>query len=313
MKQKGSALIIILILILLVIISFFVYKDYLSPKGTILGPFVPSPTATADPTASWKTYSDPKYNYSFKYPVRYEIEKPTQEALPEGEVGFNAGSKGDRFWIDAVSFDGTLDQFVSKYTAYDSVPKVVMTNSNVNTPLGELINQSNNAVRLYKYINHYDQNINPGAEDIITYTGFIVSNNFGYILRSANVADNFTEVNQILSTFKFTDSATSGPEVTSPVSNSKVVNPLTVIGTVPAGWMFEGVFPIKLVDANRKLIVQGQAKETVAGSWQSGNPVDFTATLTFNNTSGSGFLILQNDNPSGDPVNSKTFEVPVSF
>jgi hypothetical protein len=68
-----------------------------------------------------------------------------------------------------------------------------------------------------------------------------------------------------------------------------------------------------LVDANQKLIVQGQAKEKLAGSWQSGSPVDFTATLTFKSATGSGFLILSNDNPSGDPANSKTYKVPVVF
>jgi hypothetical protein len=103
------------------------------------------------------------------------------------------------------------------------------------------------------------------------------------------------------------------PSVSSPSANMKVVSPLKIAGTVPAGWMFEGVFPIKLVDSNRKLIVQGQAKEKVAGSWQNGQAVDFTATLTFKSVTGSGFLILQNDNPSGDPANSKTFEVPVKF
>jgi hypothetical protein len=113
-----------------------------------------------------------------------------------------------------------------------------------------------------------------------------------------------------------TPSPTPNPEmpiVSTPSANMKIVSPLKVTGIVPAGWMFEGIFPIKLVDANQKLIIQGQAKETVAGSWQSGNPVDFTATLTFKTSSASGFLILQNDNPSGIPANSKTFQVPVVF
>lgn len=103
------------------------------------------------------------------------------------------------------------------------------------------------------------------------------------------------------------------PIVSSPSANMKVVSPLKVTGTVPTGWMFEGVFPIKLVDSSKKVLAQGQAKEKVAGSWQSGNPVDFTATLTFKAATGSGTLVLSNDNPSGLPANSKTFEVPVSF
>ncbi len=103
------------------------------------------------------------------------------------------------------------------------------------------------------------------------------------------------------------------PVVTSPKPGAKVTSPLTVTGTVPAGWMFEGVFPIKLVDKSGALIVQGQAKEKVAGSWQSGNPVAFTATLTFTTDAKSGTLILENDNPSGDPSKTRTFEVPVTF
>ncbi len=105
----------------------------------------------------------------------------------------------------------------------------------------------------------------------------------------------------------------SKPVVTSPKPGAKVTSPLTVTGTVPAGWMFEGVFPIKLTDATKKVIVQGQAKEVVPGSWQSGNPVNFTAVLTFTTTANSGFLILENDNPSGDPTKSQTFEVPVNY
>jgi hypothetical protein len=103
------------------------------------------------------------------------------------------------------------------------------------------------------------------------------------------------------------------PVVSSPSENMKVASPLKITGTAPVGWMFEGVFPIKLVDSNQKLIVQGQAKEKVAGSWQSGNPVDFSAILTFKTSSASGFLILQNDNPSGNPATLKTFEVPIQF
>ncbi len=103
------------------------------------------------------------------------------------------------------------------------------------------------------------------------------------------------------------------PTIASPAAGSKIKSPLTITGVVPAGWMFEGVFPIKILDSNQKILVSGQAKEVMPGSWQSGNPVGFTATLTFKEASGSGILVLENDNPSGDPANSKTFEVPITF
>lgn len=103
------------------------------------------------------------------------------------------------------------------------------------------------------------------------------------------------------------------PTVSSPSANSVVKSPLKIIGTVPSGWMFEGVFPVKLLDSEKNIIAQSSAKETIPGSWQSGEPVEFTATLTFKNSSGSGVLVLENDNPSGDPINAKTFEIPVKF
>jgi hypothetical protein len=101
--------------------------------------------------------------------------------------------------------------------------------------------------------------------------------------------------------------------ITEPKSGVKVSSPLKIRGTVPPGWMFEGVFPIKLVDANRNLIVQGQATEEVPGSWQSNTPSYFTTTLSFTTSAKSGFIILENDNPSGYPSKAKTYESPVSF
>jgi hypothetical protein len=103
------------------------------------------------------------------------------------------------------------------------------------------------------------------------------------------------------------------PKVVTPEANTKVSSPLEIKGTVPPGWMFEGSFPIKLVDSERKLIAQGTAKEVKKGSWQSGKDVEFSVTLPFSTTDKAGFLILSNDNPSGDPENDKTFEVPLKF
>jgi len=209
-NKKSLVLMIIIHLIAVVVIGYLIYQNIqlktqiIKSEPTPIASLTPTVLPSTDPTVDWKTYNDTKFNFSFKFPIRYKIEKPTQEAVPEGEFGFNAGSKEDRFWIDAVFFSGTLEQFVSKYTAYDSGAKIIMTNLNVSTPLGESVNQGNTAIHLYKYINHYDQNVNPGAKDIISYTGFFVSNNFGYILRSVNVTDNLPDFVQILSTFKFT-------------------------------------------------------------------------------------------------------------
>lgn len=104
---------------------------------------------------------------------------------------------------------------------------------------------------------------------------------------------------------------TNTPIIIEPKENSKVTSPLTVRGIVPPGWMFEGVFPIKLVDSNNNLISQAQAKEDVPGSWQSSVPAYFTATLTFTTKAKFGFIVLENDNPSGDPENSKNYQIKI--
>lgn len=105
----------------------------------------------------------------------------------------------------------------------------------------------------------------------------------------------------------------SRPVITTPQSNSKVTSPLTVKGKVPPGWMFEGVFPIKLLDADKNVITQSQAKEITPGSWSSGNDIEFSATLNFTTNSKTGFILLEKDNPSGLPENADSFEIPVSF
>jgi hypothetical protein len=103
------------------------------------------------------------------------------------------------------------------------------------------------------------------------------------------------------------------PIVSNPLANSVITSPFKVTGTVPAGWMFEGNFPIKLIDSKKKVLVQTVAEEDIAGSWQEDTPASFSATLTFKNATGSGTLILSKDNPSGLPQNAATFEVPVQF
>ncbi len=106
----------------------------------------------------------------------------------------------------------------------------------------------------------------------------------------------------------------ASPVISNIKSGQKIVSPLSVKGTVPPGWMFEGTFPLKLLDSKGVVVAQGQAKENIPGSWQLNKETGFTATLTFDPpASGSGKIRLENDNPSGLPENNKKFELPISF
>ena len=105
-----------------------------------------------------------------------------------------------------------------------------------------------------------------------------------------------------------------GPVVTVPGKHTKVTSPVIIKGTVPPGWMFEGVFPIKIVEYESGVLVQGLATEVIPGSWQSGQPVEFQASLDLPERAiGGGTIILENDNPSGLPENAKSFQIPILF
>ena len=97
-----------------------------------------------------------------------------------------------------------------------------------------------------------------------------------------------------------------------PQPNQIVTSPLTVEGISKGGWFFEGSFPIKILDVNGQEIatsfVQAQS------DWMTTNPVNFKGEIRFvSPASGNGTLLLQNDNPSGLPQNSKEFRVPIRF
>jgi len=101
--------------------------------------------------------------------------------------------------------------------------------------------------------------------------------------------------------------------VSSPMIGTTVDSPLMVTGEARGPWFFEASFPAKLLDASGKTIAQTPA--TATGDWMTTDFVPFTIRLAFSaQPSGSkGTLILQNDNPSGDPAKQQTLYIPVVF
>lgn len=110
-----------------------------------------------------------------------------------------------------------------------------------------------------------------------------------------------------------TPSNTSNPNisVTSPQPNSTVTSPLTITGEARL-WYFEASFPVRLLDGNGNEIAVAPAQ--AQGDWMTENFVPFVATLTFNTpTTSTGKLILEKDNPSGEPQFDEHIEIPVNF
>jgi len=99
-----------------------------------------------------------------------------------------------------------------------------------------------------------------------------------------------------------------------PALNSTVTSPLDIIGQAKGNWFFEGSFPIIITDANGTKL--GQTTAQAQDDWTTANSVTFKASLKFaadQTTTSQGWLILQNDNPSGDPKLAARLHYPINL
>lgn len=113
-------------------------------------------------------------------------------------------------------------------------------------------------------------------------------------------------------------SATTIPDTSDLIKNisvqagAKIASPLSMIGEARGTWYFEATFPIQLVDANGKMIVETYAQ--AQGEWMTEKFVPFTAKVIFDMpATQTGTLIFMNANPSGEPERSLEVRVPIVF
>lgn len=101
--------------------------------------------------------------------------------------------------------------------------------------------------------------------------------------------------------------------VDSPVNGSTVASPLAISGQALGSWYFEGTAPVALLDSSGSVIAQGAI--VANGDWTSPGFVPFSGSLDFpaQPAGSTGTLVLTNDNPSGNPANQKTLDMPVQF
>jgi hypothetical protein len=105
--------------------------------------------------------------------------------------------------------------------------------------------------------------------------------------------------------------ASTNVKVTTPQPRSTISNPVVITGTAK-GWYFEASFPIKITDANGKIL--GQAPAQAQGDWQTPDFVPFKATISYStSTTRTGFIVLMKDNPSGDPIRDESLSIPIFF
>jgi hypothetical protein len=100
--------------------------------------------------------------------------------------------------------------------------------------------------------------------------------------------------------------------LTTPTWGQLVTSPLTVSGKARGPWFFEANLPVSLRDMSGNEIARVGAQAT--DNWMTEDFVNFTAVLEFKQpTTEFGTLVIQNDNPSGDPKFEKSYAIPVRF
>ncbi len=100
--------------------------------------------------------------------------------------------------------------------------------------------------------------------------------------------------------------------LTYPVSGGVVRSPLFVRGEARGGWYFEADFPLRLEDAEGRVLASVPAR--ASGEWMTEEFVPFTAKLSFDRPSTpTGTLILERSNPSGLPEHDASLRIPVRF
>ncbi len=101
-------------------------------------------------------------------------------------------------------------------------------------------------------------------------------------------------------------------QVFEPTANAVVVSPLAVYGRAPGNWFFEASLPVVLTDETGKELAHQPAQ--AQSDWMVTTPVEFRTSLTFTPpASGTGYLVVKNDNPSGLPQLDKSYQVKVRF
>lgn len=109
-----------------------------------------------------------------------------------------------------------------------------------------------------------------------------------------------------------TSTINSDVKVLYPKANENVISPVNVVGEARGSWFFEASFPIRLETNDGKVLANSYV--TALSDWMTVNFVPFQGQLSYIlTTSTSGKLILEADNPSGLPENSKQISIPVQI
>lgn len=113
-------------------------------------------------------------------------------------------------------------------------------------------------------------------------------------------------------TFEEEESAQPDVVLDTPKYGDLVKSPLTVTGKARGGWFFEAQLPVILKDSTGKELFHGPA--SAQSDWMTADYVPFSVTFPFDPADAEfGILLINKDNPSGDPDLDSSSAIPVRF
>ncbi len=94
-------------------------------------------------------------------------------------------------------------------------------------------------------------------------------------------------------------------------AGQKIISPLIIFGEAD-GWYFEASFPARLEDADGNILARAPAQAKT--DWMTAKFVPFEVKLEFElPVTEKGFVILEQDDPSGQKENVEFIKIPVVF
>lgn len=237
-KPKNNSIILLAVFLVLVSLGslgFWAYKNYFASSPVALPQptaQVVVPTATPDPTANWKTYTNSVYNYSVKYPSDFTI---FENGMGGGDIQkataifiTSSGNKkveSPALGITVRSDTSTLESVATKH--YQKLITNILTESEKQTAsknLGYAVsdNKATNVITTSTFLGFpsFQFTINGSTIDDGASEYGVPSETHHYIWFEANkkfFLISFTKttiMDQILSTFKFFVSPSATPITT---------------------------------------------------------------------------------------------------
>lgn len=207
-KMQSRLLMVIAVLAVLLLSSLGVFYVLQAQKNNITPTTItqPSPTPTPDPTENWKTYTNKDLTISFSYPNEWEIKEES-----ENQIEINESSKQN-----PITYKGVTVSFIKPYT-YSNLQDFLWNSMYTEDSRADPIVTQANFKDTVASIQPITINNHPAekASTIVKPVGSIgtgvlipLGKNAVFFL-GRPVGGNEEVLDQILSTFKFTDQASS--------------------------------------------------------------------------------------------------------